>query len=36
MIKALPKDENFQIWKHQSRLIIAQRGSFELLNNLFI
>jgi len=30
---ALPKDENFQIWKHKSPQSIAPRLSFEMLNN---
>jgi len=36
MKKALPKDENFQILKHQFPLSIAQGLSFEILNNFFI
>jgi len=32
----LPKDENFQILKNQSPLSIAQRVSFEMLNNFYI
>jgi len=33
MKKGLPKVENFQIWKHQSPLSIAQCFSFEMLKN---
>jgi len=36
MKKSLPKDDNFQIRKHQSPLSIAQRVSFEMLNNCYM
>jgi len=36
MKKQLPKDENFQILKHQSPSSITDRVSFEILNNLLI
>jgi len=36
MKKALPKDENFEIWKHQLHLSIGQRVSFEMLNNFYV
>jgi len=33
---ALPKDINFQIWKHQSPLSIAQHVCYEMLTNFYI
>jgi len=36
MKKTLPNDEIFQIWKHQSPRSIAQRVSYEMLNNFYI
>ena len=33
--KMLPKDEIFEIQKYQSPLSIAQRVSFEMLNNFY-
>jgi len=34
--KALPLDENFQVWKHQSPLNIGQHVSYEMLTNFYI
>ena len=36
MKNALPKDENFQIWKQQSPLSTTQRVSFAILDNFYI
>jgi len=36
MKKALPKDDIFQILKHQSPLSIVQRVSYEILTNFYI
>jgi len=36
MKKTLPNDEIFQIWKDQSPWSIAQRVSYEMLNNFYI